>query len=178
MTSKDQEQNQSNNCNSSVTETTTLTTTTSTTCITTSNNNNTCINSNSSLGSQGSQQVVHDLNRPVEQQVVAETSSNSGGQLTANRIMLAAYSPATSKGLEIIKQAAGAANSPIELKPIKPRKYPNRPSKTPVQDRLYKCPIESCERKFSRSDELSRHCRIHTGQKPFICEVSLLFFMC
>jgi uncharacterized Zn-finger protein len=84
--------------------------------------------------------------------------------------LLAAYSPATSKGLEILKQA-GATNS-LDLKPIKPRKYPNRPSKTPVQERPYSCPLNDCERRFSRSDELSRHVRIHTGQKPFICEVS------
>lgn len=81
--------------------------------------------------------------------------------------MLAAYSPATSKGLEILKQAGATS-----LKPIKPRKYPNRPSKTPVQERPYSCPLNDCERRFSRSDELSRHVRIHTGSKPFICEVS------
>lgn len=43
----------------------------------------------------------------------------------------------------------------------------NRQSKTPNQDRPYGCPIEHCERRFSRSDELTRHLRIHTGQKPF-----------
>lgn len=85
--------------------------------------------------------------------------------------LLAAYSPATSKGLEILKQAGGHS---LDLRPIKPRKYPNRPSKTPVQERPYSCPLNDCERRFSRSDELSRHVRIHTGQKPFICEVSLI----
>ena len=43
----------------------------------------------------------------------------------------------------------------------------NRPSKTPLQERPHKCPIEDCDRRFSRSDELTRHIRIHTGQKPF-----------
>lgn len=86
--------------------------------------------------------------------------------------MLAAYSPATSKGLEILKQAGGHS---LDLRPIKPRKYPNRPSKTPVQERPFSCPLNDCERRFSRSDELSRHVRIHTGQKPFICEVSCCY---
>ena len=93
----------------------------------------------------------------------------SKGEQNQSNTMLAAYSPATSKGLEILKQAGGHA---LELKMIKPRKYPNRPSKTPVQDRPYSCPVKPCERRFSRSDELSRHVRIHTGQKPFKCEVS------
>lgn len=61
------------------------------------------------------------------------------------------------------------------LKPIKPRKYPNRPSKTPIQDRPHRCPLDSCDRRFSRSDELQRHVRIHTGQKPFVCNVSQVF---
>ncbi|XP_077586119.1 early growth response protein 1-like [Stigmatopora nigra] len=59
-----------------------------------------------------------------------------------------------------------------QLRPIlRPRKYPCRPSKTPVHQRPYACPAQSCERRFSRSDELSRHLRIHTGHKPFQCRI-------
>lgn len=100
---------------------------------------------------------------------MAEMISNDEQEQNQSNTMLAAYSPATSKGLEILKQAGGHC---LDLKPIKPRKYPNRPSKTPVQERPFSCPLNDCERRFSRSDELSRHVRIHTGQKPFICEVS------
>ncbi|KAE9551275.1 hypothetical protein FO519_005506 [Halicephalobus sp. NKZ332] len=52
----------------------------------------------------------------------------------------------------------------------------NRPSKTPLQERPHKCPIEDCDRRFSRSDELTRHIRIHTGQKPFQCRICLRAF--
>jgi len=59
----------------------------------------------------------------------------------------------------------------VRLMPMKPRKYPARPSRTPVPDRPFPCPADSCDRRFSRSDELSRHLRIHTGHKPFQCRV-------
>jgi hypothetical protein len=52
----------------------------------------------------------------------------------------------------------------------------NRPSKTPLQDRPHKCPIDDCDRRFSRSDELTRHIRIHTGQKPFQCRICMRSF--
>ncbi|XP_058508262.1 E3 SUMO-protein ligase EGR2a [Solea solea] len=65
----------------------------------------------------------------------------------------------------------------LPLRPIlRPRKYPNRPSKTPVHQRPYPCPAESCDRRFSRSDELSRHLRIHTGHKPFQCRICMRKF--
>ena len=62
------------------------------------------------------------------------------------------------------------------LRPVKPRKYPNRPSKTPPHERPYACPVENCDRRFSRSDELTRHIRIHTGQKPFQCRICMRSF--
>ena len=64
----------------------------------------------------------------------------------------------------------------LKLLPVKQRKYPNRPSKTPPQERPYACPVETCDRRFSRSDELTRHIRIHTGQKPFQCRICMRSF--
>ncbi|CAF2123949.1 unnamed protein product [Rotaria magnacalcarata] len=53
----------------------------------------------------------------------------------------------------------------------KPRTYTNRPSKIPLHERPFSCPVENCPRRFSRSDELTRHIRIHTGDKPFQCKI-------
>ncbi|XP_028815977.1 LOW QUALITY PROTEIN: early growth response protein 1-like [Denticeps clupeoides] len=65
--------------------------------------------------------------------------------------------------------------SPL-VKPSCMRKYPNRPSKTPPHERPYACPVDTCDRRFSRSDELTRHIRIHTGQKPFQCRICMRNF--
>ncbi|KAK9954757.1 hypothetical protein ABG768_016803 [Culter alburnus] len=43
-------------------------------------------------------------------------------------------------------------------------------------EKPFSCPVENCERRFSRSDELNRHVRIHTGHKPFQCRVCLRCF--
>ncbi|XP_075902205.1 early growth response protein 2b-like isoform X2 [Nelusetta ayraudi] len=68
-------------------------------------------------------------------------------------------------------------HGPLPLRPIlRPRKYPSRPGKTPVHQRPYPCPADSCDRRFSRSDELSRHLRIHTGHKPFQCRICMRSF--
>lgn len=88
-------------------------------------------------------------------------------------VQLAPYDPSTSKGHEILSQVYQQSPIPLKLVPVKPRKYPNRPSKTPVHERPYACPVEHCDRRFSRSDELTRHIRIHTGQ----VRMQFLFFL-
>ncbi|XP_057658426.1 early growth response protein 1-B isoform X1 [Diorhabda carinulata] len=98
-------------------------------------------------------------------------SSSSG-----YNVQLAEYNPSTSKGHEILSQVYQQSPIPLKLVPVKPRKYPNRPSKTPVHERPYACPVENCDRRFSRSDELTRHIRIHTGQKPFQCRICMRSF--
>lgn len=99
--------------------------------------------------------------------------SSSGSSYT---VQLAEYNPSTSKGHEILSQVYQQSPMPLKLVPVKPRKYPNRPSKTPVHERPYACPVENCDRRFSRSDELTRHIRIHTGQKPFQCRICMRSF--
>ncbi|KAH8025659.1 hypothetical protein HPB51_010743 [Rhipicephalus microplus] len=37
-------------------------------------------------------------------------------------------------------------------------------------EKPYMCNWEGCTWKFARSDELTRHYRKHTGQKPFKCD--------
>ncbi|KAI4501997.1 hypothetical protein M0802_002679 [Mischocyttarus mexicanus] len=82
------------------------------------------------------------------------------------------YGNETVELLQVYQQSA----LPLRLVPVKPRKYPNRPSKTPVHERPYACPVDGCDRRFSRSDELTRHIRIHTGQKPFQCRICMRSF--
>ncbi|XP_077403728.1 early growth response protein 1-like [Vanacampus margaritifer] len=48
--------------------------------------------------------------------------------------------------------------------------------KASLQERPYMCPADGCDRRFSRSDELTRHVRVHTGQKPFQCRICMRSF--
>lgn len=45
------------------------------------------------------------------------------------------------------------------------------PAKHAQKVKPFTCTVQGCERRFSRSDELNRHVRIHTGQKPFTCTI-------
>jgi len=56
------------------------------------------------------------------------------------------------------------------------RNDPTKKTKVPPSERPYACPVENCPRRFSRSDELTRHMRTHTGQKPFQCRICMRNF--
>ncbi|XP_065151924.2 uncharacterized protein [Paramisgurnus dabryanus] len=60
-------------------------------------------------------------------------------------------------------------------KPNRARKSPAT-STGPAKEKPFTCPMETCDRRFSRSDELNRHIRIHTGHKPFQCRICLRSF--
>ncbi|KAM4604049.1 uncharacterized protein ACJ7VT_018673 [Polymixia lowei] len=60
-------------------------------------------------------------------------------------------------------------------KPPRARKSPAA-SNGPAKEKPFSCPMENCDRRFSRSDELNRHIRIHTGHKPFQCRICLRSF--
>ncbi|XP_026673946.1 dendritic arbor reduction protein 1 isoform X2 [Ceratina calcarata] len=124
---------------------------------------------------QQQQQQQPQPNQQPQQQQQQQQQQGPPSAGTAG-VQLAEYNPSTSKGHEILSQVYQQSALPLRLVPVKPRKYPNRPSKTPVHERPYACPVDGCDRRFSRSDELTRHIRIHTGQKPFQCRICMRSF--
>lgn len=44
-------------------------------------------------------------------------------------------------------------------------------------EKPFSCSWDGCDKKFARSDELSRHRRTHTGEKKFVCPVCDRRFM-
>lgn len=134
-----------------------------------------------SASSASSSSVLIPKQEPYSTPTSCQPSDAGHLQSQANNqatyaVQLAEYNQATSKGHEILSQVYQQSPMPLKLVPVKPRKYPNRPSKTPVHERPYACPVENCDRRFSRSDELTRHIRIHTGQKPFQCRICMRSF--
>jgi len=86
--------------------------------------------------------------------------------------------------------ACSMANNTYPIQPINPRPInraglsilkekrndPTKKCKVPLAERPYACPVDNCPRRFSRSDELTRHMRTHTGQKPFQCRICMRNF--
>ena len=125
---------------------------------------------------QQQQQQQPQQAQPSQQQQQQQQQQPPPSSAGTTGVQLAEYNPSTSKGHEILSQVYQQSPLPLRLVPVKPRKYPNRPSKTPVHERPYACPVDGCDRRFSRSDELTRHIRIHTGQKPFQCRICMRSF--
>lgn len=44
-------------------------------------------------------------------------------------------------------------------------------------EKPFSCHWDGCDKRFARSDELSRHRRTHTGEKKFVCSVCERRFM-
>lgn len=104
----------------------------------------------------------HDSPAPANRMYASPAPSSYAGSPASSVMTAGGYAP------------AGTPNG--KFIPSKQRKYPNRPCKTPLHERPYKCPVDECDRRFSRSDELTRHIRIHTGQKPFQCRICMRAF--
>jgi uncharacterized Zn-finger protein len=134
--------------------------------------------SSSSATGGASSMLAHDSHAPLSE-LYLTSDPNVSHSMT--------LPPNTPLSLDFLSNGAtpnvSASNSslslqplPISLVPVKQRKYPCRVTKTPLCDRPHACPVPKCDRRFSRTDELTRHIRIHTGQKPFQCKICMRSF--
>ena len=80
--------------------------------------------------------------------------SSSSSTTTTTNALTAAASTIKDEPQEHPTPTISNDNASIRLP--KSRNYNVRPSKTPVHERPFSCPIDNCPRRFSRSDELTR----------------------
>ncbi|XP_045896927.1 early growth response protein 1-like [Micropterus dolomieu] len=121
------------------------------------------------------QQQDGELGLTQDQKPVMSQSLNSSQPPLTPLSTIKAFSS------QIQAQPQGSASGPafqaLLTKSCRNRKSPaGRQCKTPPHERPYACPADGCDRRFSRSDELTRHVRVHTGQKPFQCRICMRSF--
>ena len=94
---------------------------------------------------------------------------------------LQACPPSPSPFFELGRRSSSFSSPPTSplvpplLPPPAPRRAGVRGALTVAQrralERPHACPATPCSRRFARTDELTRHLRVHTGLKPFVCPV-------
>ena len=102
---------------------------------------------------------------------VSENSAFEPQSGPKTSLSLSEFYPSLTPKQSVLK----AGSSILKEKRTNPMQSNNK-CKVPPNERPYACLVENCPRRFSRSDELTRHMRTHTGQKPFQCRICMRNF--
>ncbi|XP_023697564.2 uncharacterized protein [Paramormyrops kingsleyae] len=113
--------------------------------------------------------------RSYPQSASHAVKADRSAEMMADQRGISCTSSALSVGIDALLFSAPASGDGRREKTTRIRKTPANPH-APPKEKPFMCPVESCDRRFSRSDELNRHIRIHTGHKPFHCRICLRSF--
>eukprot|EP00298_Acanthocystis_sp_HF-20_P005851 c15883_g1_i1.p1 GENE.c15883_g1_i1~~c15883_g1_i1.p1 ORF type:complete len:158 (-),score=28.27 c15883_g1_i1:67-540(-) len=69
------------------------------------------------------------------------------------------------------KQISNPKSLPFQNKsPTFPSHYIRMPDSTGSKNYVYACSYPGCDKQFTRSSSVTRHYRVHTGERPYICK--------
>ncbi|KAI1243552.1 hypothetical protein IHE44_0001182 [Lamprotornis superbus] len=118
---------------------------------------------------------------PSQQPALCQPMVFMGTQVPKGAVMFVVPQPVVQGTKAPIVSPNGTRLSPIApapgFVPSTAKTTPQADSSRIRREKPFSCSWKGCERRFARSDELSRHRRTHTGEKKFACPMCERRFM-